>query len=79
MEANYPPADTTFQPILVQFLWQERQADGSLVLRDHQEAVDKTPHRYTINVGGQRRDSRAAARRASAATWSRSSMRRSGR
>ncbi|MBE3098471.1 MAG: hypothetical protein IMZ44_15260 [Planctomycetes bacterium] len=53
MEANYPPADTTFQPILVQFIWQERQADGSLVLRDHQEAVEKTPHRYTINVGGQ--------------------------
>jgi hypothetical protein len=53
MEANYLPADTTFRPVLVQFIWQERQKDGSLVLRDHQEAVEKLPHRYTINVGGE--------------------------
>ncbi|MBM4018936.1 MAG: hypothetical protein FJ288_11510 [Planctomycetes bacterium] len=53
MEANYLPADTAFRPVLVQFIWQERQKDGSLVLRDHQEAVEKLPHRYTINVGGE--------------------------
>ena len=53
MEANYLPADTTFRPILVNFNWSERDKDGKLVMRSHQECVEKAPHRYTLNVGGE--------------------------
>jgi len=53
MEANYLPADTTFRPILVNFNWSERDKDGKLVVRSHQECVEKAPHRYTLNVGGE--------------------------
>ena len=34
------------------FAWSEVQPDRSLVQRSHTQRIDKTPTRYTINVGG---------------------------
>ena len=53
MEANYRPADAAMRPIEVTFHWSEVQKDGSLAERSHTELVTKTPHRYTIDVGGE--------------------------
>jgi hypothetical protein len=36
----------------VTFAWSEVQPDRSLVQRSHTQRIDKTPTRYTINVGG---------------------------
>ena len=52
MEANYRPADTTFQPVQVTFHWSERQSDRSLVARSHTQTITKLPFKYTIDVGG---------------------------
>lgn len=56
MEANHnlpqvqKPAGGS--PLEVTFNWSERQKDYSLVERSHTQLVEKTPFRYTINVGG---------------------------
>ena len=52
MEANYEVADPGFKPLEVTFRWSEVQPDRSLVQRSHTELVTRTPHTYTINVGG---------------------------
>jgi len=36
----------------VTFNWSERQADYSLIDRNHTEQITKLPYRYTIDVGG---------------------------
>jgi hypothetical protein len=53
MEANYQPADATFQPVEVTFAWSESQKDRSLVERSHTELITRLPWKYTINVGGE--------------------------
>lgn len=53
MEASYKPADPGFKPVEVTYCWNEVQKDGSKVQRSHTELVAKTPHVYTINVGGE--------------------------
>ena len=53
MEVSHKVADEAFKPLEVTYSWSERQKDYSLVKRSHTELVDKTPHSYTINVGGE--------------------------
>lgn len=52
MEVNHRPVSPMVKPIDVTFTWNEVQADRTLVRRSHTERVEKTPDRYTINVGG---------------------------
>jgi hypothetical protein len=53
MEVNHKPEITGFKPIEVTFNWSEVQKDYSLIERSHTELVEKVPHKYTINVGGE--------------------------
>lgn len=52
MEANHQPVKPGFRPIEVTFRWKEIQKDRSVIERSHTQRVEKTPARYTINVGG---------------------------
>jgi len=52
MEVNHQPVASEDRPLEVTFTWSEVQADRSLVQRSHTQRIDKTPDRYTINVGG---------------------------
>ncbi len=52
MEVNHTPVAARSQPMEVTFAWSEVQPDRSLVQRSHTQRIDKTPARYTINVGG---------------------------
>jgi hypothetical protein len=53
MRVCHKPRDTTFQSIEVMYRWTEHRATGDVV-RSHTELVRALPHRYTINVAGQR-------------------------
>ncbi len=49
----HKPRNATFQPIEVTYHWTEHRADGD-VTRSHTERIQSLPHRYNINVAGQR-------------------------
>lgn len=53
IEVNHKSPAAQFRPVEVTFNWSEVQSDYSLIERSHTELVERLPHRYTINVGGQ--------------------------